>query len=214
MKFVSMLLFLFDVGITPHAGPEPENRIDHVNIRFDLSAAFTSPSKFRNRQLKIPSFRIYLEVCAWNVFTVSAMRSPTQVIRLAIPNVCRELCTRISAVKDQCLAAENRQGFLDNWEQPRSTSLRRIERAITGILEWRHIWESQNAVSMLQAYQAALAELQVEYAISLAQTSTSQRETETETETSHHSLGPNSSAAACDMQKMLCLLGALGVKRD
>ena len=65
---------------------------------------------------------------------MSSLDSPYYDFRLAIPEVCRELCTRLSAVKDACLKAERREGFLDNWDGTRSTDRRQVVPAITRAL--------------------------------------------------------------------------------
>lgn len=172
MHFVRLLLFLFDVGITLEAGSD--NTIDRDNPQFIISPPFTSPAVLRSRVLDSIHFVIYLEVCAWKVLTVSSLASPHYTYQLAIPNVCRELCTRISAVKDTCLQAEGRHHFLDNLDRTRCTERRRVIRAITTALEWRDQWEGPHAVEMLQQYRAALVPLQQDFTINLAHTFTQQ----------------------------------------
>ena len=74
---------------------------------------------------------------------MSSLDSPYYDFRLAIPEVCRELCTRLSAVKDACLKAERREGFLDNWDGTRSTDRRQVVPAITRALTLNrvfHLW--------------------------------------------------------------------------
>ena len=65
MKFFCLLLFLFDVGITPEA----EQYDFYSEAQFQESPAFSSTSTFRERVLTETSFIIHLEVCLWKVLT-------------------------------------------------------------------------------------------------------------------------------------------------
>jgi hypothetical protein len=85
MKFFRLLLFLFDVGITPEA--------EH-----QVSRAFSSASTFREGILTEAAFIIHLELCAWKVLTVSWPIG--QLCSLAIRPVCAELRDRIVAMRD------------------------------------------------------------------------------------------------------------------
>ena len=170
VKFVSLLLFVFDVGLALRAGADEGRLGGREDALFEPARAFSSRSVVRSRVLENRTFMIYLEVCAWKVLTVSSLDSPYYDFRLAIPEVCRALCTRLSAVKDACLEAEGRDGFLDNWDGTRSTDRRHVVRAITRVLQWRNQWEAPDAVRLLQQYQAALAPLQLEFAVNLAGT--------------------------------------------
>lgn len=163
MKFFCLLLFLFDVGITPEA----EQYEYYDDAQFQESPAFSSTSTFRERILTEAAFIIHLEVCAWKVLTVShAIREPYQLTVLAIPYVCDELGKRIVAIRDAYAlqAGVARRSTSDHVNTDRDA----IDRAIKLALDWRSKWESAGVGGLQENYRNALANLQHENIINLA----------------------------------------------
>jgi len=157
MKFFCLLLFLFDVGITPEA----EQYEYYDEARFHESPAFSSTSAFRSRILTNAAFITHLGMCAWKVLTVSwGIRQPYELNRLAIPPVCDELRARIVGI-----VRGMRQEYARNRDR------RQVESAIKMALDWRSEWEragSAGVGGMQENYRKALAELQQEHAVKLA----------------------------------------------
>ena len=60
VKFVSLLLFLFDVGLALRAGADDGQLTGHQDPMFDTARAFSSPSVVRSRVLDNRTFMIYL----------------------------------------------------------------------------------------------------------------------------------------------------------
>jgi hypothetical protein len=152
MKFFCLLLFLFDVGITPEA----EQYEYYDEARFHESPAFCCNSGVRSRILANAAFMTHLELCAWKVLTVSwGIRSPYEWHRLAIPEVCAELRVRIVAIRQKYAV---------------KVTMDRRRSAIKLALDWRSEWESESgdAGGMQKRYKDALATLQNEHAVKLA----------------------------------------------
>lgn len=163
MKFFCLLLFLFDVGITPEA----EQYDFYTDAKFQESPAFSSTSTFRERILTETAFIIYLDVCAWKVLTVSwGFQNPYKWSRLAIRRVCGELRERIVAIRDAYArqAGVDRRSEIDRVDVDRSA----IDRAIKLTMDWRSKWESGGGGGLQDNYRKALAELQHEHIINLA----------------------------------------------
>ena len=130
MKFFCLLLFLFDVGITPEA----EHYESYDEARFQESTAFSSASTFRERILTQDAFIIHLELCAWKVLTVSWPIS--QLCSLAIRPVCAELRDRIVAMRD----AYGQQAGVRLANRVNIGKRESIHRAIKLALHWRGQW--------------------------------------------------------------------------
>jgi hypothetical protein len=132
MKFVCLLLFLFDVGITPEA----EQYEYYDDARFHESPAFCGSSVFRSRILADAAFITHLELCAWKVLTVSwGIRNPYEWHKLAIPGVCAELRVRIVAIRQEYavkINTDRRQSAIKDMSEGREPTL---EQNLTGLRE-------------------------------------------------------------------------------